>query len=231
MIDIEKIDAEENIEQFLAGDGKKNRGRHPNERYASFDYCFHYFQSFKRRGQIQDLASHANLQQSCLQLGFYLASWGMLRGSSFLLEKSARHFIPLIQLVSTFDKDFWDIDVDRYTTENIGRLLGAKEKIKAAVHEQNKTSDTLATKIMLGIFGNIPAFDNYFMKGLGFYCCKETQLKKISEFYERPKNKEAIDRYNQKIRIFDFYSGKETDITYTKAKVVDMIGFIEGQRS
>ena len=27
-------------------------GRNPNERYASFDYCFNYFQSFRESGNI-----------------------------------------------------------------------------------------------------------------------------------------------------------------------------------
>jgi hypothetical protein len=37
---------------------------------------------------------------SCLQIGFYLASWGMMRGSSFLLEKSVRNFSNLIIAIS-----------------------------------------------------------------------------------------------------------------------------------
>lgn len=56
--------------------------RKPELRYASYDYCFNYFQSFYNNGTVVELASEANLQMSCLQLGFYLASWGMLRGSS-----------------------------------------------------------------------------------------------------------------------------------------------------
>lgn len=36
------------------------------------------------------------MEVSCLHLGFYLASWGMLRGSSDLLQRSARHLVPLM---------------------------------------------------------------------------------------------------------------------------------------
>lgn len=176
MADLEKINAEENLRIFLDGDGKKSKGRNPNERYASFDYCFQYFQSFKREERIDDLAKGENLQHGCLQLGFYLASWGMLRGSSFLLEKSARHFVNLIQEIPGFDKRIWGIDVDNYTNGNIPLLLEAKEKVKQYLHGQGKVSDTLATKVMLGIFGNIPAFDSYFMKGFGFSYCKGNQL-------------------------------------------------------
>ena len=163
---------EKNLLIFINGDNKKNNGRQPNERYASFDFCFNYFQEFKEKNKIEELAIDKNLQESCLQLGFYLASWGMLRGSSFLLEKSVRHYSELIKELVKFDKKIWDIDVDRYNDSNIKMLLDFKDVIRKTLGE--KSSDTLITKIMLGIFGNVPAFDNYFNKGFGFYYCKKT---------------------------------------------------------
>ena len=42
----------------------------PNDRYTSFDYCYNYFKTTK------DLTK--DFEKSCLMLGFYLASWGML---------------------------------------------------------------------------------------------------------------------------------------------------------
>lgn len=57
--------------------------RLPNQRYSSFDYCYNYFYSFYKVNKISELANEKNLQNSCLQLGFYLASWGMFRPSSF----------------------------------------------------------------------------------------------------------------------------------------------------
>jgi len=48
------------------------------DRYTSFDYCYNYF----RQPSKEILA---DMEKSCLVIGFYLASWGMLRGSSFLL--------------------------------------------------------------------------------------------------------------------------------------------------
>ena len=56
----------------------------PIDRNTSFDYCYNYFKT------TEDLT--ADLEKSCLVLGFYLASWGMLRGSSFLLQKSIKYF-------------------------------------------------------------------------------------------------------------------------------------------
>lgn len=61
--------------------------REPGARYTSFDYCFNYFQSHREQGKLPELLRGEALQLSCLHLGFYLASWGMLRGSSDLLKK------------------------------------------------------------------------------------------------------------------------------------------------
>ena len=48
-----------------------NSDKKPQERYASFDFCFNYFQGFKNKA---DIANSTNIQNSCLQLGFYLQS-------------------------------------------------------------------------------------------------------------------------------------------------------------
>lgn len=218
------MDIDKNIRIFLAGD-QKSKGRKPEERYASFDYCFNYFQSFKEKEKTSELASFKNLIDSCLHLGYYLASWGMLRGSSFLLQKSVKIYEPLIYYIAHLDKKIWEIDVDIYTKENIKLLLECKECIRKALGIKNNPSDTLITKIMLGVFSNTPAFDNYFRTGLSVCCYNESALKKVANFYSD--NKEKIDRYT--IYTFDFASGKETNRKYKKAKLIDMVGFIEGQ--
>ena len=38
-----------------------------------------------------------NLDYLSLQLAFYLASWGMYRGSSFLIQKDYRVHIPVVR--------------------------------------------------------------------------------------------------------------------------------------
>ncbi len=195
--------------------------RKHKDRYASFDYCYNYFRSFYKKGKIKDLASKENLQLSCLHLGFYLASWGMLRGSSILLKKSIRHYDELLKEISKMDKRLWEIDVDSYSEENIKLLIKCKEDIKKIL---KVNSEILATKIMLGIFGNIPAFDEYFKKGFGVSSVNEKSLKTIKEFYDD--NKDAIDSFH--IKTLDFNTLEDTNITYTKAKLIDMYGFMKG---
>ena len=78
------------IHQYLYGDGQ-TLGVKPFERYASFDYCFSYFESSRERGMLEDLTDAEHMQTICLQLGFFVASWGLFRGKAFLLGRCDRH--------------------------------------------------------------------------------------------------------------------------------------------
>lgn len=224
------MNIEKCINMFLEGQGK-NKGRKPDERYASFDYCYNYFYSFNNDEKISELASDDNIQMSCLQIGFYLASWGMMRGSSFLLEKSLLHYSKLIYAISKMDPILWEIDADNYSQENIAKLLECKEDIKESLRTKDKTpTDTLVTKVMLGVFANTPAFDTFFNKSFRVNRFNEKSLIKIRDFYEE--NKVVIDSYEiftYEFSPFGNNNVKETDIVYSKAKLIDMYGFIKGQ--
>ena len=87
--------------------GRYLRDRDPNARYASFDYCFNHFQQHRTTSH---LGEPTGMEASCLQLGFYLASWGMLRGSSDLLRRSARQLVPLVETIAEVPPEVWDLD-------------------------------------------------------------------------------------------------------------------------
>lgn len=212
------------INKFLNGRGK-DKGRAPDLRYSSFDFCYNYFYSFYKENRIPELANKKNLQMSCLQLGFYLASWGMMRGSSFLLQKSVRHYKYLILAISKMDKKLWEIDINCYDENNIQILLDCKKNIVESLGKNYKPSDTLVTKIMLGVFSNIPAFDRYFKDSMKIGSFNKKALLKIGNFYQQ--NKVDVDTY--KIYTIDFTTGDNTDIIYKKAKLIDMYGYIKGQ--
>lgn len=62
------------------------------------------------------------MELSCLHLGFYLSSWGMLRGSSVRLQRSVRYYVPLIEAIASTSPDVWGLDVDAYAEEGIDAL-------------------------------------------------------------------------------------------------------------
>ena len=196
------------------------------ERYASFDYCFNYFQSFREQGEISKLASPAQIHESCLHLGFYLASWGMLRGSSFLLGKSVKVYEALIGTIASTNPILWEIDVNCYTPESIRLILDFRKTIQENLNYGNGASDILVTKIMLGVFSNVPAFDTNFKNGFGVSTFGKSALEKISSFYEA--NNIIIE--NSRLRTLDFMTGQSTNRLYTRAKVIDMVFFIEGSK-
>ncbi len=218
------MNIEKNIRDYIEGDNN-TLGIKPFERYASFDYCFNYFQSFREQNSLAELVNPENLQISCLQLGFYLASWGMLRGSSFLLQKSIKVYEPLIKAIVNANPVLWNIDANCYTSENIKTILEFSKTINHSF-EGNFPSDILVTKIMLGVFGNIPAFDSFFKKGFRVSTFGKYALEKISAFYQE--NSSIID--NSRKTTIDFLTGRPTSRLYSRAKVIDMIFFIEGSK-
>lgn len=217
------MDIELFLKRYIDGDGQ-NLGVKPFERYASFDYCFNYFQEFKERGNTAQLASPENIQASCLQLGFYLASWGMLRGSTFIFNKSVKVYENVIREIANADGIIWNLDVDGYTPSNIKHLHRFSKKLISAFGIEHTPSDTLYTKIMLGVFGNVPAFDSYFKDGFGTSGFTEYALKKISDFYRE--HNEIIERF--RIPTIDFLTSKPTNRFYTRAKMIDMVFFVKG---
>ncbi len=90
---VPQVDIEGCIREYIHGDGKSG-GIGPLERYASFDFCFNFFQRFHEQGTAAALARPELMQASCLQLGWFLASWGMLRGAAGLLQKSVKALEP-----------------------------------------------------------------------------------------------------------------------------------------
>jgi len=197
-------------------------------RYASFDFCYSYFQN--NREHLDD-----NIEVSCMYLWGYLASWGMLRGSSELLQNSPASLKGLVTLFATNSNSrIWDLDMDSYseqdTINEIVRIYNSIDDVLKKVVEL--PSVTLITKIMLGVFGCIPAYDRNFTYAMRTECivdsCRfrrvnEKSLKLIGEFYRT--NQEAFDAIN--INVIDF-DGHPTNLPYKKAKLIDMFGFTKG---
>lgn len=109
---------EENLEQYL----KERDDAKGTARFYSFDYCYNYFRSFYKRGELENLRSPEYLQTSCLQIGFYLASWGMFRGPSHLSKRSMKHYEPLVDVIVEAEGLF-ELDVSVYNAESIETIL------------------------------------------------------------------------------------------------------------
>lgn len=209
------MDANANLREYLGA-------RELTGRYSSFDYCFNHFQGFRSDGRLDELAGADTLQLSCLHLGFYLASWGMLRGSSTLLQRSVRHFVPVVEVIAGSEPEVWEIDAHRYGDDEWALLRRTGGQIRAALPEG--ASDILVTKILLGVFGSVPAFDTYFKKGFGASTYGHRALRRVETFYRE--NEEVVEGH--RVATLDFQSGEPSQFVYSRAKVIDMIFFVEG---
>ncbi len=113
-----------------------------------------------------------------LQLAFYLASWGMYRGSLFLLQKDYKVHIPVVKellnekydVLAGIDCIGFKDDSNQKLLQDINSFLEQYyDKIRHKVKEQelkNQLSFTLITKILMGTLGCVPAYDRYFIAGI-----------------------------------------------------------------
>lgn len=193
-----------------------------NSRFRSWEHCYKNF--YKARNE-----NSVDVDYLSLHLSFYLASWGMYRGSSFLLEKDYRVHIPTINKILCpkydvllgadynilLDEDnqslLWELseELEEYYKGIRSQVKG--EKIKTSV------SKTLITKILMGTLGCVPAYDEYFIRGIvkekvakGTYC-KES-VKALAKFYEKYNEKFDAERSNWRVE----------DIEYPQMKLLDM---------
>lgn len=124
--------------------------RNTNGRYFSWKYCFDAFADI-----------NAGKDFLALHLGFYLASWGMYRGSSILLQKDYTIHKKAVEIVKRHHAALYSVAAP--SPKKISAIYGELESVYAI--DGRTPSDTLITKIMLGTLGCFPAFDRFFKAG------------------------------------------------------------------
>lgn len=139
-----------------------------HHRYRSWEHCYRYFHRSTPE------AIGADRDHAALQLGFYLASWGMYRGSSFLLQHAYTIHLGVIdQLMAPRFSVLWgqefgagddDLNLVPIILETIDAVREAYRPFAPSA-ESRQASDTLVTKIILGTFGCLPACDRFFIEG------------------------------------------------------------------
>lgn len=193
-----------------------------NGRYRSWEHCYSYFIKGRSSKEI-------DYDYLSLQLAFYLASWGMYRGSSFLLQKDYKVHIPVVkELLSKKYDALAGIECIDFRKESNQRLLQDidlfleqyYDKIRREVKAQelkNQLSFTLITKILMGTLGCVPAYDRYFIAGIknqkvatGNYNLKS--IMQLVNFYE--KNSDRLEPVREKMEV--------EGMPYPQMKVIDM---------
>lgn len=178
-------------------------------RFNSWKHCYEYFQHTKVNNQFQDI------EKASLHLGFYLASWGMYRGSTFLLQNDYKIHNGVIDIVIDIIEKKKNNNFDDFEKiSNIAKRISEHYLTAHPNSKKNKNStDTLITKILLGTFACIPAYDRYFIIGLKKHGITtkfdENSFNMINKFYDD--HKEEFIKFN-----------KDAKYEYPKMKLLDM---------
>lgn len=161
-------------------------------RFRSWEHCHKAFRENASKLQKADYLS--------LHLAWYLASWGMLR-NSFLLNMDYRVHIPVVQIILSGRYDA--LFADEHSPDLIPLIMKLSHEIKEAYGDK-PASDTLITKIILGVYGCAPAYDRYFRNAAVKYnVCSgswnENSLRAVWQYYEE--HKEPLEKIRREMRL------------------------------
>lgn len=214
----------ENAEKFygeLKGD--------VNSRYLSWEHCYSTFCKYK---DTIDL-SEDDIDFLALHLAVYLSSWGMYRGSSFLLQKDYKVHVDVVkELMKKEYHNLWSITYDELQKEsNLDLLFLLSKRIKDIyiekrrnVKEHDDVSSILITKILMGTMGCVPAYDRFLVAALREYkvasgTYNKSSVYRIANYYKV--NKELIEKCRERLSL--------QGVVYPQMKIIDMglwkIGF------
>ncbi len=140
-------------------------------RLQSWEYCYAFFRNYKDYREDKEW-----LDKAALHLGFFLASWGMLRGSTFLLQLNYTYYKHVIEVLLDQKYDAlwdirWNIDAPEKHIDLLFELVKHLTQImeEKSGFENRKPTDTLITKIIMATMGCVPAYDTYFTSGLKIF--------------------------------------------------------------
>jgi hypothetical protein len=187
-------------------------------RYRSWEHCY---KAFRENRDNPDKVDYL-----CLHLACYLASWGMLR-NSFLLNRDYLVHMPATKIILSAKYDV--LFTDEHTPGMIPLIMDAADEIEKS-YGDNHVTGTLKTKILLGSFGCVPAYDRYFGNAASKYgiCGSkwgENSLRDVWRYYEE--YRDLFEKLRHEISMDGFF--------YPPMKLMDMclwqIGFDEDPKS
>ena len=215
---MEAIDDLISAAQTFYDDARANE----NGRSRSWEHCYRVF----RDARTDPSPDYDYLS---LHLAFYLASWGMYRGSSFLLQKDYKVLSPIVEKVlkPEYDCLFGLACADVRNRDVRAQLKKLSDEIAddfrpirdevAGREVASPVSPVLITKILMGTLGCVPAYDRFFQDGAKYLglehnSYKEKSLLELADFYEAHND-----------RLEEARRGMRTeDLVYPQMKLLDM---------
>ncbi|VVP63723.1 hypothetical protein PS907_00603 [Pseudomonas fluorescens] len=138
-------------------------------RLKAWEFLYEYIWD-ESRPRWADLISEEQIDTTALHIGFYLANWGMFRGSSELLQNSNLDLMKAVakklftgqgpELLELSMNDFAaDAPNLMYNQKLLDAVLGSLETLPTDV----SWTATLKSKILMGVWGECPALDRFYI--------------------------------------------------------------------
>ena len=229
-----------NIDAFITQTRKfyKELQEHTASRYRSWEYCYTQFYEARQNPE------KSNVDNLSLHLAFYLASWGMYRGSSFLLQYDYTiHTSVVKEILKSEYSTLFGLECKELNNEQTSSLLKKLNSEISTIYnpfrlELKETevtqdiSNILVSKVLLGTLGCVPAYDRFFVDAVkknevttGNY--NIASLHKLIKFYEE--HQEKLEKLRSEFLIKYEFDGEEKTLDYPQMKLLDMgfwkIGF------
>ena len=211
MKNIQITDLSKTIKKFVDSDYNRKDGR-----YKSWEFCYKYFHKIFKKNKINE----KERDYASLMLAFYLTSWGMYRGSSFLF-KDYTYTIhkKAIDILFKYKKIFTHDVITNSEKESLFELIEKLEnyykklKLETSNKHNVEVSKTLISKIIMGVSGIIPAYDRNVKKELkrrrlsqtlsrvGYedlwklYQENQQEINKLSKLYKKYPPMKILDMY------------------------------------
>lgn len=193
-----------------------------NGRSRSWEHCYRVFRDAR-------IDPSPDCDYLSLHLAFYLASWGMYRGSSFLLQKDYKVLVPIVEkiLKPEYDclfgvacADLRNDDIRAQLKKLYDDIAEHFDPIREKVAGREVTtpvSPVLITKILMGTLGCVPAYDSFFQDGAKYLglehnSYKEKSLRELADIYEA--HNDRLEEARRGMRV--------GDLIYPQMKLLDM---------
>lgn len=226
---MEAIDELISAAQTFYDDARANE----NGRSRSWEHCYRVFRDARTDPS-------PDCDYLSLHLAFYLASWGMYRGSSFLLQKDYKVLVPIVEKIlkpeydclfglactDVRNSDVWE-QVKKLSDDIAYCFRPIRNEVAGRVVEY-PVSPVLITKILMGTLGCVPAYDRFFVDGIKKYKVTTQEyslesVRKLAKFYEA--HNDRLEEARRGMRV--------GDLIYPQMKLLDMglwqVGFDNSQ--
>ena len=188
-----------------------------SHRFTSWEHCYQAFQT------------ETDKELLTLHLAFYLASWGMYRGSSGLLQKNHTIHRETVNIILKYKylQCSQNKEIGLNDLEDIINLINELKKhylsityIKDNEEKNINPTDTLISKVILGSLGCLPAMDRYFINGVKdknetFFTLSKPSLSKLFLYINQKQVKTEIESLQQEIL-------ESRKMYYPTMKIIDM---------